>query len=47
MIRRAQAAARGCRSVIAWPSNESVDVYERHAFTKPDEPLIWAAGEGD
>jgi hypothetical protein len=32
--------------MIVWPSDESVDLYEREGFTKPDEPLIWRSSAG-
>lgn len=49
IIRRAQAAARegDVELIIVWPSDESVDFYERQGFKKPDEPLIWVAGDGN
>jgi len=27
--------------IIVWPSDESIDFYERAGFERPDEPLIW------
>jgi GNAT superfamily N-acetyltransferase len=49
IVRRAQAAAREAdvELIIVWPSEESVDFYMRHGFTRSDEPLIWAASEDD
>jgi GNAT superfamily N-acetyltransferase len=43
VLRRAQAAAREAdvELMIVWPSEESIDFYEREGFVKPDEPLIW------
>jgi hypothetical protein len=29
--------------MIVWPSDESVDFYDRAGFERPDEPLIWRA----
>jgi GNAT superfamily N-acetyltransferase len=49
IIRRAQAAAREAdvELIIVWPSDESVDFYQREGFKKPDGPLIWAAEDGN
>jgi GNAT superfamily N-acetyltransferase len=50
VIRRAQAAAHDeadVELIIVWPSEDSVVFYKRQGFKKPDEPLIWAADEGD
>jgi hypothetical protein len=33
--------------MIVWPSEESVDFYERAGFERPDEPLIWRSDLGD
>jgi GNAT superfamily N-acetyltransferase len=43
VIRRAQEAAREAdvELMIVWPSDESVEFYEREGFERPDEPLIW------
>jgi GNAT superfamily N-acetyltransferase len=47
IIRHVQAAARDAdvELIIVWPSEESVDFYERSGFRRPDEPLIWLAPE--
>jgi GNAT superfamily N-acetyltransferase len=49
IIRSAQAAAREAdvELIIVWPSDESVEFYEREGFKKRDEPLIWPATDGD
>jgi GNAT superfamily N-acetyltransferase len=43
VLKRAQEAAREAdvELMIVWPSDESVEFYEREGFEKPDEPLIW------
>jgi GNAT superfamily N-acetyltransferase len=45
LLRRAQEAARDAdvELIIVWPSDESVSFYQRHAFNRPVEPLIWPA----
>ena len=45
VIRRAQEAARAAdvELVIVWPSDESVDFYEREGFSRPGDVLIWDA----
>ncbi len=46
VLRRAQEAARDAdvELIIVWPSEESIDFYERAGFERPDEPLIWKSG---
>ena len=48
VIARAQDAAREAdvELMIVWPSDASVEFYEREGFEKPDEPLIWRAPTG-
>jgi GNAT superfamily N-acetyltransferase len=48
VIRRAQQAAREAdvELMIVWPSDESVEFYEREGFERPDEPLIWRSPAG-
>jgi len=48
VLLRAQEAARDgdVELIIVWPSEESVDFYERAGFERPDEPLIWKSGQG-
>ena len=43
VVRRAQEAAQevDVELMIVWPSDESVEFYEREGFEKPDDPLIW------
>ena len=45
LVRRAQAAAREAdvELIIVWPSDESVDFYQREGFAVPGEALIWDA----
>ena len=47
LLRKAQEAAREAdvELVIVWPSDESVEFYEREGFKRPDEPLIWCSGD--
>ncbi len=48
VIRRAQDGARAAdvELMIVWPADESVGLYEREGFEKPDEPLIWRSSPG-
>jgi GNAT superfamily N-acetyltransferase len=48
VIATAQEAARDAdvEVMIVWPSDESVEFYEREGFERPDEPLIWRASAG-
>ena len=45
IIRCAQAAAReaGVELIIVWPSDRSIEFYEREGFGKPQDALIWKA----
>src|SRR5579862_8249883 len=49
VIRRAQEAARAAdvELIIVWPSDESIDFYERAGFARPDDVLIWRSDAGD
>jgi GNAT superfamily N-acetyltransferase len=45
VVRRAQQASReaNVELMIVWPSDESVEFYERAGFAAPGDPLIWEA----
>jgi GNAT superfamily N-acetyltransferase len=45
IIRRAQAAAREAdvELMIVWPSEESIEFYEREGFEAPGHALVWHA----
>ena len=45
LIRRVQEAAREAdvELMLVWPSDGSVELYEREGFTASNEPLVWEA----